>query len=146
MDYKGIELKDISGTPQIFNPPRKMLVWRDGDIKPCIDCIYAIGPSSMDLQVRAISEDGKMGTHCYKHCAEIPKPRRATYREVSRWLAQGNGEITKGPSNRLPCESTIYYDSRASNEPCHSNILIRKWDDDDWHEPTIDYIGIEDVD
>lgn len=146
MNYKGIELEDISGTPQIFNPPRKMLVWKDGDTMPCIDSVYAIGPSSMDLQVRAISENGRMGTHCYKHCAEIPKPRRATKQELARWIAQGNGEWKEkyGDYVYVYVRWDAYRETEA-NEPCSDKIVIRKWDDNDWHEPTIDYIGISEV-
>ena len=146
MNYKGNKLKDISGTPQIVNPPRKMLVWNDEDANTRVESVFAIGPSSMDYPVRTISDDGRIGTHCLKHCAEIPKPRRATNREVSKWLAQGNGEVTEGDTVAKPyCKSSLYYDSENSDKLCRDNIKIRKWDDEDWHEPTIDYMGIEEV-
>lgn len=144
MNYKGIELKDISGTPKIIDPPKQMLVWNDSDNEPCVDYIYAIGPSSMNLPVRAISSDGWLGTHCYKHCAEIPKPHRATYRELSKWLAHGNGEVADGDINKSPyCKSSIYYESRESDKPCSVTLYIRKWNDNEWHEPTLDYMEME---
>lgn len=146
MKYNGIELVDISNTPQIINPPKKMLVWRDGDNEARIETIYAIGPSTMDFPVRAISDDGRLGTHCYNYCAEITKPRHATHRELSKWLAQGNGEVTEGDTNSSPyCKTSLYYDSGESDKPCKDTIHIRKWDDDEWHEPTIDYMGIEEA-
>lgn len=146
MKYKGIELVEIT-KPQVFDPPKKMLVWGENNREARIDYIYAIGPSSMDLPVRAISDDGSIGTNCYKYCAEIPKTRRATHREVSKWLAQGNGEVTEGDTDNFPfCKSSLYYDSEKSDKPCRYTIRIRKWDDNEWHEPTIDYMGIKESD
>jgi hypothetical protein len=72
MQYKGMNLIKII-EPQIFDPPKRMLVWNANDREPCIDTIYAIGPSSMLSPVRAISDDGRLGTHCYECCADIPK-------------------------------------------------------------------------
>lgn len=144
MKYKGIELKDIADTPQLVNPPREMLVWTDNE-PPRVDKIYVIGPSSLDLPVRAISEDGRLGTHCYAHCAEIPKAR-ATYRQVSAWLARGNGEITMGDtsgSKPVFCKTSLFYDTAKSNDPCGDEVRVRKLGEDDWHEPTLEYFGME---
>ena len=85
----------------------------------------------------------KTGT--YRHCAEIPeepKPRRATNRELSKWLAKGHDEYTN-----ILCCSTSYityeYFLDSAESEVSENILVRKWDDNDWHEPTVDYMGIE---
>lgn len=145
MQYKGMDLIEIT-EPQIFNPPKQMLVWNENDREPRIDTIYAIGPSSMDWPARAISDDGRFEARCYKYCAKIPKPRRATHRELSKWLAQGNGEVTEGDTNSFPfCETSLDYDSGKSDKPCGYPISIRKWDDDEWHEPTTDYMGIKET-
>lgn len=142
MKYKGIELISIT-EPQIFNPPKKMLVWNDYDSHAREEHVFAIGPASLDYPVRTISDDGRIGTHCLNHCAEIPKIRRATHRELSKWLAQGNGEVTDGDTNNSPyCKSSLYYNSARSDELCSDTIRIRKWDDTEWHEPTTDYMGI----
>lgn len=141
MKYKGIELVEIT-EPQIFDPPKKMLVWNEYDSKASIENIYVIGPSSMDFPVRAISEDGRLGTHCYKHCAEIPepKPRRVTNREFSRWLAKGYGECRSSNG----CADTAWmYDTELDDKPVVKWAKARKWDDTEWHEPTVDYMGIE---
>ena len=82
MKYKGIELVEIT-KPSSFRPTGRKCSYGEKITESCIDYIYAIGPSSMDLPVRAISDDGSIGTNCYKYCAEIPKTRRATHREVS---------------------------------------------------------------
>lgn len=142
MQYKGIDLIKII-EPQIFDPPKRMLVWNENDREPRIDTIYAIGPSSMLSPVRAISDDGRLGTHCYECCADIPKSRRATHRELSKWLAQGNGErIDKHGKCIFTDFGYMQHDEAAFVEDI---FLIRKWDDKEWHEPTVDYMGIEEV-
>ena len=84
-------------------------------------------------------------TGAYRHCAEIPeepKPRRATNRELSKWLAKGHGEY----SNTVCCTTsyiTYEYLLDSAESEVSDNILVRKWDDADWHEPTVDYMGIE---
>lgn len=45
--------------------------------------------------------------------------------------------------------NTVYHEF-SYNEPdrekqVENDILIRKWEDTDWHEPTVDYMGIEDT-
>ena len=72
MKYKGIELKEIT-EPQLFNPPRRMLVWdSDGD--------------TVELNVCAVvNRDGfRVITErsAWRHCAEIPEePKLATVRQ-----------------------------------------------------------------
>lgn len=69
-----------------------------------------------------------------------PKPRRATNRELARWLAQGNGEIA---SNREGDDHTIagyFYLIGRENKEVRSNIQVRKWSDTEWHEPMVDYL------
>lgn len=151
MKYKGIDLFDTSGTPRTIVPPRDMIVWDDSPSmkgeEPRICKVLAIVDSKL-LNGKVICE-----TEClfvrYGHCAEIPeelKPRRATYREVSKWLAQGNGECThwiecgeRGPF----CKANLYYDAAKSNETCSDELRVRAWNDTDWHEPTVDYMGIK---
>ena len=140
MKYKGIELVELT-KPQIFDPPKKMLVWGDNDKEAYVENIYVIGPSSMDLPVRAISEDGRLGTHCYKHCAEIPEPKQriVTHREFSKWLAQGNGEYIEPHV----ISSNFSYCPGNEDDTVECHYQVRKWDDTEWHEPTVDYMGIE---
>jgi hypothetical protein len=35
------------------------------------------------------------------------------------------------------------YPKNCDNEPVDENVLVRKWDDEEWHEATIDYLGIK---
>lgn len=76
MKYKGIELKEVT-EPQLFNPPKKMLVW---DI--CTNIV--------ELKVYAIASREQFPVICenstWKHCAEIPtvtESELVTYRELA---------------------------------------------------------------
>lgn len=136
MEYKGIKLTEVTGS-QIVDPPKEMFVW---DYDP--GCL-------LRADVLAIVNGRESGypvitkTGTYRHCAEIPeepKPRRATNRELSKWLAKGHGEYR----NQIGAVSNLYiYVDLETDEAVPSYIRVRKWDDADWHEPTVDYMGIE---
>lgn len=132
MKYNGKELKEIT-TPQIFAEPKKMLVWNDDYVEnnsvPMIDTVYAV--VKVENHYVAVTWG-----HNMEHCAEIPKARRVTNRELSKWLAQGNGEKKVDD-----CIAYVHtYLSEYSNEEANKLIKVRKWSDDDWHEPTVDYM------
>lgn len=138
MKYKGIELKEIT-EPQIFDPPKKMLVWNNTMDYAIQSMIVAI-VERMD-GLCAMCYDGET----YPHCTEIPeepKPRRATKQEFARWIAQGKGEWKERYSDYAFVQWDSYREAEA-NEPCSEKIVVRKWDDTEWHEPTVDYMGIE---
>ena len=139
MKYKGTELKEFtSDKPVVFAPGKRMHVWDDGDGVPETLYVYAYLP---ELSYPVVTAGPR-----YAHCAEIPekpKPRRATNRELAKWLAQGKGLY------RLDClpdnwgsDMTLKKDTCEC--PVTENIQIRKWDDEEWHEPTADYMGLED--
>ena len=114
-----------------------MLVWNYVDSAPFKKTVHAIVASKT---FPVIAEEGD-----YQYCAEIPeapKPRRATNRKLSKWLAKGHGEYT----NTLCCLTsyiTYEYFLDSAESEVSENILVRRWDDNDWHEPTVDYMGIE---
>lgn len=136
MEYKGIKLTEVT-VSQIVDPLKEMFVW---DYDP--GCL-------LRADVLAIVNGRESGypvitkTGTYRHCAEIPeepKPRRATNRELSKWLAKGHGEYR----NQIGAVSNLYiYVDLETDEAVPSYIRVRKWDDADWHEPTVDYMGIE---
>lgn len=133
MKYKGIELEEVT-EPQIFDPPKKMLVW--GRYKSITELdVYAI-VSRKDFPV--ICENST-----WKHCAEIPKVHESkpvTYRELARWLAKGNGEVVWA-NNVL---SNWNYSTDEENKALDESLSVRKWDDTEWHNPTREYLGLED--
>lgn len=136
MEYKGIKLTEVTGS-QIVDPPKEMFVWNyDPGCLLKADVLAIVNGRENGYPVIT-----KTGT--YRHCAEIPeepKPRRATNRELSKWLAKGHGEYR----NQISAVSNLYiYVDLETDEAVPSYIRVRKWDDADWHEPTVDYMGIE---
>lgn len=133
MKYKGIELKEIT-EPQIFNPPRMMFVWDNGNEKFGKLEVIAI-VSGRDYPVIS-----KYST--WHHCAEIPESKPVTYRELSRWLAEGKGQFLR--KNRTKFVYTdIFYEDNMADDPVEDAFLVRKWDDTEWHKPTREYLGLE---
>ena len=138
MEYKGIELKEFtSDRPVVFDPPKKMLVWDDASgIGVRSDIVHAY------LPVRCQPVQGP--EYSWGHCAEIPeetKPRRATNMELAKWLAQGNGQYSEEDETYI-CTYFAYVDGDDDCK-CSKYILVRKWDDKEWREPTADYMGLE---
>lgn len=137
MKYKGIELKEIT-EPQIFNPPKKMLVWyMEQDVIPKECDVYAI----VDRGDDSLSVICKYTTYC--HCAEIPtvqESKPVTHRELARWLSEGNGEVMWA-NNVL---SNWNYSTDDESKALDENLSVRKWDDTEWHKPTREYLGLED--
>lgn len=133
MTYKGIELKEVT-EPQLFNPPKMMLVWDH----------YA---NIVELDVYAIVSRKEFPVICenstWRHCAEIPafpESKLVTYRELARWLAKGNGEVKN--ANTI-CPNWNYYDDQE-NCIVRDSLYVRKWDETEWHKPTREYLGLED--
>ena len=133
MKYKGIELEEIT-EPQMFNPPKLMLVW-DGD-EGC--------PTKLNVCAIVNREGFRVITEnsAWRHCANIPETH-VTNRELAKWLAQGNGEMRKDT-----CMDTVYsflsYDNSLANNPVNACIEVRRWTDTEWHKPTREYLGLED--
>jgi len=133
MRYHGIELEEIT-EPQIFNPPKTMLVWDNECSKPLERVVCAIAARSM-LPVIGLTTD-------YRHCAEIHKPKNVTHRELARWLAQGKGEMRS--DNLTMTFTNLAYDFSMANDPIDEQVIVRKWDDTGWFSPTREYLGLED--
>ena len=136
MEYNGIKLTEVTET-QIVDSPKKMFVWDyDPGILLKADVLAIVNGRENGYPVIAT-------TGTYRHCAEIPeepKPRRATNRELSKWLAKGHGEYRKQISGVI--SNSYTYDDLESDEAVPSYIRVRRWDDDEWHEPTV-YMCIE---
>lgn len=133
MKYKGIELDEVT-EPQIFDPPKKMLVWGRYESITELD-VYAI-VSRKDFPV--ICEDST-----WRHCAEIPEVTESelvTYRELARWLSEGNGEVMWANNVMSNWNYSTDDEAKALDE----SLSVRKWDDTEWHKPTREYLGLED--
>ena len=138
MKYKGIELNEFtSDRPVLFDPPKKMLVWSFGDLEPCERTVMAYVPGRTFRSVIAKSDE-------YSSCAEIPEQpesRRATNIELAKWLARGNGIVLRSCEDL--CSTTHSADVIELYDECPAQCLVRKWDDEEWHVPTADYMGLE---
>lgn len=149
MLYKGKELKDLSKTPQSIVPPRDMLVWDEiqemrGVLPepPLVVKVLAI-VDSKELNGQVIAENNSVFLR-YGHCADIPVVY-ATFRQIARWLAEGKGEVTDcSNGNGAYAKSSLYYFSKYDGKSSEgSAIRVRKWDDTEWREPTLEYMGLE---
>lgn len=77
-------------------------------------------------------------------CEEPTEQRRVTNRELAKWLAQGNGEwgISKfGVIEKA--EIGWFYDTGYEEQTLQSELRVRKWDDTEWHDPTVDYMDMD---
>jgi len=64
-----------------------------------------------------------------------------TNREISKWLAQGNGEYITGQVGDTGRYTVYDYSEENENKPVNEKFKIRKWSDTDWHKPTKEYIA-----
>lgn len=138
INYNDMELEEVT-KPQIFDPPRKCLVWDENPRPYCTLPVSAIGRTMFGLRV--LSDDGAT----WRHCAILPdppKPRRATIRELAKWCAQGNGQIQD--ASKLNCVFTgLDYGPDCDDWAAPEIYKVRKWSDTEWHDPTVDYLGLE---
>ena len=130
MNYNGVEVKEVTEL-QLFDPPKRMLVWDKDNEYPSTANVCAIVNRKTS---RVITENVP-----WRHCAEIPEVQ-VTHRELSLWLAEGNGEAK--------VVKTVFihwtYEETEANDNVGENVSVRKWDDTEWHKPTREYLGLED--
>lgn len=72
---------------------------------------------------------------------EPDESKPVTNRELARWLAQGNGEYYEYDCDGWESQRYIEYQYEQDNLPV-SNVMVRKWEDEEWHEPTREYLGL----
>lgn len=97
-----------------------------------------------------ISENGgypfvkKENDSYYRFFYQGPDSIIVTYRELAKWLATGNGQVRSSTGRRISMGYTIgcIYHMDYDNEPV-KDILVRNWEDDEWHEPTSLYLGLD---
>ena len=73
----------------------------------------------------------------------------ATHRDLAQWCAQGKGEWTHLPSYSGVVYATYKYDESladcciAENPKTSQLVVVRRWEDMDWHTPTKKYLREE---
>lgn len=91
------------------------------------------------------NDDGYTWEHAYpvewnrKKVEESSKPKRMTYRQLSKWLAKGNGVLWKSECNYIEFTSHNYVTKYADTEVM-DDWKVRKWDSEEWIEPTVDLL------
>lgn len=75
---------------------------------------------------------------------KLEEEKPVTHRELSRWLAQGRGEWRwYNVGDVTPyAQVAFHYCVDEGFLPVKKLVLVRKWDDDEWHEPTREYMGL----
>ena len=135
MKYNGQELTPIT-TPQIFDPPKEMLVWDAGYSKPSTANVCAI----VDREYLRVITD-----RCsYTFCAKIPqqKPNRATNLQLMEWIAKGNGMWKRKNDSSVHTHASFFEDSLEKE--VEDFILIRPFGTTEGLEPTLENMGMED--
>jgi hypothetical protein len=149
INYNGMELEEFtSDKPVAFPKGTRAVFWEDDIAKDIFRFegeIISYLPYLKDPAVpfNCIMHNGSHAT--FGHCAILPdppKPRRATWLEVARWCATGNGFVYD--SDRDKIDTGIMFKPSNESEPIVDVIKVRKWEDTEWHEPTVDYMGLED--
>lgn len=131
MKYKGNELVEIT-EPQIFNPPQKMVVWDKETSTPVAKLVFAISARKY-FPVIADTAD-------FRHCALIPESKPVTNRELSRWLAEGYGEVM----DQDGLFTSWFYWKGKEDTPVKDTLFVRKWEDTEWVSPTREYLELGD--
>ena len=138
-------MKELTREDWRKNPtPRMMWVWDDDEKdKQQRKVIYFLG-SKDPYPIVALTAD-ESTYELYNHCAEIevPKTRRMTYKELSRWLREKptrewkykDGISVYGCYGICHC-SNLYREECADEEVCEK-IVIRE-DDGEWREPLVE--------
>lgn len=126
---------NIVTEPTVFGEPEEMLAWNENEY-PTKRTIVAILPNGTAIDIEH---------NWIEHCAYIPeelKPRTIlTNKELSEWCAKGNGQVLCVSSANV---HTFYsYQKELDDYPVTQDILIRKFGDKEWVEPTLKYIGIK---
>lgn len=73
---------------------------------------------------------------------EPEESKPVTNRELARWLAQGNGEYYEYDCDGWESHRCIEYQYEQDNLPV-STVMVIKWEDEEWHNPTREYLGLE---
>lgn len=90
-------------------------------------------------KLRTIKEWFEMWKNVERKC----RAKADKFKEA-KWLSQGKGEWRYEDSDRVHANIGFGYNCNKQHEIVDEKVKIRKWDDTEWHEPTVDYLGIKD--
>ena len=128
-------MKEVTYEDWLENPtPRKMCVWNNEEEDYVLRKVVCI-LSENDLFNRVIAIEGDDSDYAlYKHCAELPKARRMTNKELAWWL-------TEKPHREFKDDDWIfsrhYYLEENQFQEVKDTVLIRE-DNGEWREPLVE--------
>ena len=138
--YNGMDLEEVT-TPQIFDPPQMCVVQTAND-EPVEELVVAILAKSSGQAFPVMSK----GWRAYERCAllpEKPAPRRATWEQLAYWLIDGKGLVLDADTNRV--DTGVYFDMKNMHEEVGERWYVMARGESMWHEPTVDYMGLEEA-
>ena len=130
-------MKALTHEEWMKNPtPRMMWVW-DGDEadKKQMKVIY-ISEQDIAYPIVAVDKDDIIVSK-YEHCAEIPKQRRMTHKELARWLRKKPTREFRYSGYRSVYSTHTYEEIYEEDAEVSEKILIRE-DDSEWREPLVE--------
>ena len=130
-------MKEVTYEDWQKNPtPRKMCVWNNEEEDYVLRKVVCI-LSENDLFNRVIAIEGDDSDYAlYKHCAELPKARRMTNKELARWLREKPTRESKCTINNY-IYSVHAYEENCGDEEVNKNMVIREADGE-CREPIIE--------
>ena len=68
-------------------------------------------------------------------------PCRATWEQLAYWLVDGKGLVLDIDTNRV--DTGVIFDKKNMHEEVGERWLVMARGDTEWHNPTVDYMGLE---
>lgn len=115
----------------IFDTPQSVIVWDDGPMIPA-EMVAYIPDSKHPVITRKNS---------WRHCAKECAPRRVTNKELAIWCAKGNGQVRCAGAANI--HTFFSYAYGTDDDTVTDDYAVKRFDDEDWHIPTTEYVGIE---
>ena len=132
-------MKELTYEDWQKNPtPREMLCWNSNvEHKIQAKVLFVVKTTrGCRYPVLTVMKDD-VGYDTFQHCAEIPKTRRMTNKELSRWLRENPTREYKYKN----CDDYIFgyheYKECSADEEVDDHILIRE-SDSEWREPLVE--------
>lgn len=141
--YKGMELEVFSSDkPVIFDQQKKCVVWDEplcGMKQEAVVLAYIPYRATNSRVIGLYNQS-------WGYCAILPeKPatRRATWEQLAYWLIDGKGLVLDADTNRV--DTGVYFDMKNMHEEVGERYYVKARGESKWHEPTVDYMGLEEA-
>lgn len=75
----------------------------------------------------------------YRIVEEEEKPTRLNWYMLAMWLAKGNGQAHSSNLEDDMIITSLNYNPLFGADTLDNSWQVRRWDDTEWHEPTLEY-------